>query len=168
MLYYYSNPQLSIISRCGAGIDQDGLKKKIKAIKKAIKINEPNPDDGIDVLAKLGGFEIGGIAGVILGCAANRIPVVIDGFVSGAGALIAYTIEPKSAYYMVPSHCSVEKGHRIVLGHLGLKPLFDFDMRLGEVTGAAIGINITEAAVKILKEMATFSSAGVSEKINNL
>ena len=120
--------------------------------------------DGIDVLAKVGGFEIGGIAGVVLGCAAHRIPVVIDGFISSAGALIAYAIEPKCAHYMIPSHCSVEKGHRIALDHMGLKPLFDFDMRLGEGTGAAIGINITEAAVKILNEMATFSSAGVSEK----
>ncbi|HAJ94693.1 MAG TPA: nicotinate-nucleotide--dimethylbenzimidazole phosphoribosyltransferase, partial [Actinobacteria bacterium] len=148
----------------GTGIDHGGLKNKIKAIKKAIKVNRPDAGDGIDVLAKVGGFEIGGIAGVVLGCAALRIPVVIDGFISSAGALIAYAIEPKCAYYMIPSHCSVEKGHRIALDHLGLKPLFDFDMRLGEGTGAAIGINITEAAVKILNEMATFSSAGVSEK----
>jgi len=148
----------------GTGIDQGGLKKKIEAIKKAIEINSPDPDDGIDILSKVGGFEIGGIAGVVLGCAAHRIPVVIDGFISSAGALIAYAIEPKCAHYMIPSHCSVEKGHRIALDHLGLKPLFDFDMRLGEGTGAAIGINITEAAVKILNEMATFSSAGVSEK----
>lgn len=148
----------------GTGIDQGGLKKKIEAIKKAIEVNSPDPDDGIDVLTKVGGFEIGGIAGVVLGCAAHRIPVVIDGFISSAGALIANAIEPKCAHYMIPSHCSVEKGHRIALDHLRLKPLFDFDMRLGEGTGAAIGINITEAAVKILNEMATFSSAGVSEK----
>ncbi len=148
----------------GTGIDQDGLKKKIEAIKTAIEVNDPDPDDGIDVLSKVGGFEIGGIAGVILACAAHRIPIVIDGFISSAGALIANTIEPKSAYFMIPSHCSVEKGHQIVLDHLGLKPLFDFDMRLGEGTGAAIGINIVEAAVKIMNEMATFSSAGVSEK----
>ena len=152
------------VTGLGTGIDQDGLKKKIEAIKTAIEINKPDPGDGIDILAKVGGFEIGGIAGVILGCAAHRIPVVIDGFISSAGALIAYAIEPKCAYYMIPSHCSVEKGHRVALEHLGLKPLFDFDMRLGEGTGAAIGISITEAAVKILNEMATFSSAGVSEK----
>lgn len=148
----------------GTGIDQAGFKKKIEAIKKAIEVNKPDADDGIDVLSKVGGFEIGGIAGVVLGCAAHRIPVVIDGFASSAGALIANAIEPKCAHYMIPSHCSVEKGHRIALEHLGLKPLFDFDMRLGEGTGAAIGINITEAAIKILNEMATFSSAGVSEK----
>ena len=148
----------------GTGIDKGGLKKKIEAINKAIKVNNPDAGDGIDILSKVGGFEIGGIAGVVLGCAAHRIPVVIDGFISSAGALIAYIIEPECVHYMIPSHCSVEKGHRIALDHLGLKPLFDFDMRLGEGTGAAIGINITEAAVKILNEMATFSSAGVSEK----
>ena len=120
--------------------------------------------DGIDVLSKVGGFEIGGIAGIILGCAANKVPVVIDGFISGAGALIACTIAPHSANYMIASHSSVEKGHKIILDKLSLKPLFDFDMRLGEGTGAALGINIAEASVKILNEMATFSQAGVSEK----
>ena len=152
------------VTGLGTGIDQEGLKKKIEAIKKAVSVNRPDPKNGIDVLSKIGGFEIGGIAGVVLGCAANRIPVVIDGFISSAGALIAHAIEPKCAHYMIPSHCSVEKGHRIALAHLGLTPLFDFDMRLGEGTGAAIGISITEAAVKILNEMATFSSAGVSTK----
>ena len=152
------------VTGLGTGIDQEGLGRKVEAIKKAVSVNKPDPKSGIDVLSKVGGFEIGGIAGVILGCAANKIPVVIDGFISSAGALIAHTIESKSAYYMIPSHCSVEKGHRIALAHLGLKPLFDFDMRLGEGTGAAIGISITEAAVKILNEMATFSSAGVSTK----
>ncbi len=158
------NIKVEEVTGLGTGIDSEGLARKIEAIKKAISVNKPDPEDGINVLSKVGGFEIGGIAGVILGCAAHRIPVVIDGFISSAGALIAYAIEPKCAYYMIPSHCSVEKGHRIALEHLGLKPLFDFDMRLGEGTGAAIGISITEAAVKILNEMATFSSAGVSEK----
>ena len=152
------------VTGLGTGVDSRGLARKIGAIKKAVSVNKPDPENGVDVLSKIGGFEIGGIAGVILGCAANRIPVVIDGFISSAGALLAYTIEPKSAHYMIPSHSSVEKGHRVALAHLGLSPLFDFDMRLGEGTGAAIGINITEAAVKILNEMATFSSAGVSTK----
>jgi len=152
------------VTGLGTGIDSSGLKKKIDIINRAIELNRPDPADGIDVLSKVGGFEIGGIAGVILGCAANRIPVVIDGFISTAGALIAGAIEPRSTAYMIPSHSSVEKGHRVALNHLGLKPLFDFDMRLGEGTGAAIGISIAEAAVKILNEMATFSSAGVSRK----
>jgi len=146
----------------GTGIDQAGLIKKIEAVNRALSLNKPDPRDGIDVLSKVGGFEIGGIAGVILGCAARRIPVVIDGFISAAGALIAGTLEPKATEYMIPSHSSVEKGHQVALKHLGLKPLFDFDMRLGEGTGAAIGMSIAEAAVKILNEMATFSSAGIS------
>jgi len=148
----------------GTGIDDRCLENKINVIKKAISVNKPNAADGIDVLSKVGGFEIGGIAGIILGCASGRTPVVIDGFISGAGALIAAAISPDSTNYMIASHCSSEKGHRIVLDRLGLKPLFDFDMRLGEGTGAAIGISIIEASVKILNEMATFSQAGVSEK----
>jgi len=148
----------------GTGIDDRCLENKINVIKKAISVNKPDAADGIDVLSKVGGFEIGGIAGIILGCASGRTPVVIDGFISGAGALIAAAISPDSTNYMIASHCSSEKGHRIVLDRLGLKPLFDFDMRLGEGTGAAIGINIVEASVKILSEMATFSQAGVSEK----
>jgi nicotinate-nucleotide--dimethylbenzimidazole phosphoribosyltransferase len=152
------------VTGLGTGIDPSDLGMKVEAIEKAVSFNAPDSKDGIDVLSKVGGFEIGGIAGAILGCAANRIPVVVDGFISTAGALIANSIEPKSAAYMIPSHSSVERGHQIALQHLGLKPLFDFDMRLGEGTGAAIGINIAEAAVKILNEMATFSSAGVSDK----
>ena len=148
----------------GTGIDDRCLENKINVIKKAISVNKPDAADGIDVLSKVGGFEIGGIAGIILGCASGRTPVVIDGFISGAGALIAAAISPDSTNYMIASHCSSEKGHRIVLDRLGLKPLFDFDMRLGEGTGAAIGISIIEASVKILNEMATFSQAGVSEK----
>jgi nicotinate-nucleotide--dimethylbenzimidazole phosphoribosyltransferase len=148
----------------GTGIDETGLEKKVQIIRKAIKLNKPDPSDGIDVLSKVGGFEIGGIAGIILGCASRKIPVVIDGFISGAGALIAEALAPASKNYMIASHCSVEKGHRIVLEKLGISPLFNFDMRLGEGTGAAIGIGIAEAAVKILNEMATFDQAGVSQK----
>jgi len=152
------------VTGCGTGIDDRCLENKINVIKKAISVNKPDAADGIDVLSKVGGFEIGGIAGIVLGCAANKTPVVIDGFISGAGALIAAAISPDSTNYMIASHCSAEKGHRIVLDRLGLKPLFYFDMRLGEGTGAAIGINIAEASVKILNEMATFNQAGVSEK----
>lgn len=148
----------------GTGISDVCLGNKVDVIEKAISVNKPDAGDGIDVLSKVGGFEIGGITGIILGCAANRIPVVIDGFISGAGALIASVIAPYSTNYMIASHCSSEKGHRIVLNRLGLKPLFDFDMRLGEGTGAAIGISIIEASVKILNEMATFIQARVSGK----
>ncbi len=149
----------------GTGIDDGAFAHKAEVIKKAIKINRPNSKDAIDVLSKVGGFEIGGLAGIILGASAKRIPVVIDGFISGAAALIAYRLEPKVKDYIIAAHCSVEKGHKIILDYIGLKPLLDLDLRLGEGTGAALGISITEASVKILTEMSTFQDAGVSEKV---
>jgi nicotinate-nucleotide--dimethylbenzimidazole phosphoribosyltransferase len=150
----------------GTGIDDEALENKIRVIEQAIKINAPDPKDAIDVLSKVGGFEIGGLAGVILAAAAKRIPVVIDGFISGAAALIAFGLSSKTKDYMIASHCSQEKGHRYILDYLGLKPILDLNLRLGEGTGAALGINIVEAAVKILTEMATFKTAKVSEKIS--
>lgn len=149
----------------GTGIDDQTYIRKINVIKDAIKKNKPDKNDPVDVLSKVGGFEIGGICGVILGCAKNRIPVVIDGFISSAGALIAYKIEKKVKDYIIPSHISVEKGHRIILKHMGLEGLFDLNMRLGEGTGACIGIFLCECGVKILNEMATFEKAGVSKKL---
>lgn len=157
-----SDPRM--VTGRGTGVDGDGLEKKLTVIKKAIEVNNPDRGDGLDVLAKVGGFEIGGIAGLILGAALARIPVVIDGFISGAGALIAQCMAPQCTDYILPSHSSVEIGHAIMLEKLDLEPMFDFDMRLGEGTGAALGIGIAEAAVKILNEMATFDSAGVSKK----
>ena len=149
----------------GTGIDDEGLFKKIVVIKKAISINNPNPKDALDVLTKVGGFEIGGLAGIILAAASKRVPIVIDGFISGAAALLAYQLEPKVKDYMIASHCSVEKGHRLILEYIGLKPLLDLDMRLGEGTGAALGMSIVEASIKILTQMATFQNAAVSERI---
>lgn len=149
----------------GTGIDVAGLENKVKVIEKSLKLHKPDPKDPIDVLSKVGGFEIGGLAGVILAGASLKIPVVIDGFISGASALIAFGIEPKVRDYIIASHCSVEIGHRITLDYLGIKPLFNFNMRLGEGTGSALAMTIVEAGVKILNEMATFSGAGVSEKI---
>jgi nicotinate-nucleotide--dimethylbenzimidazole phosphoribosyltransferase len=148
----------------GTGIDDKTLSHKIEVIEKAISVNQPDANDAIDILSKVGGFEIGGLVGIILAAASRRIPVVIDGFISGAAALIAYRLKPKVKYYMIAAHCSVEKGHRIILDYMGLKPLLDLDLRLGEGTGAALGISIVEAGVKILTQMATFQSAGVSEK----
>lgn len=156
---------VSEVTGRGTGIDEKGLKKKIQIIEQAIKINKPDPEGAIDVLSKVGGFEIAGLSGIMLASAARKVPVVIDGFISGAAALGAFHIAPKAKDYMIASHCSVEKGHRIILEHIGLRPLFDFDMRLGEGTGAALGIYIAEAAIKILTEMATFKEASVSEKI---
>lgn len=151
----------------GTGLDDAGLLKKIAVIKKALKINAPQPTDGLDVLAKVGGFEIGGLTGVILAAAARKVPVVIDGFISTAAALIAYTLKPDVKEYMIAAHCSQEKGHRLMLAHIGLRPLLDLDMRLGEGTGAALGMSIIEASIKILTEMATFQGAGVSERIED-
>jgi nicotinate-nucleotide--dimethylbenzimidazole phosphoribosyltransferase len=148
----------------GTGIDDRIYQNKIKVIKKAIEFHKPNPDDAIDILSKIGGYEIAGIAGVILGGARYRIPVVIDGFISGAGALIAYKLNPKIKDYLIASHLSKERGHRIMLEYLGLNPVLNLDMRLGEGTGSCLAISIIEASCKILLEMATFSEAGVSEK----
>ena len=151
----------------GAGVDDKGLKNKIEIIKKAIKVNQPNPEDAIDVLSKVGGFEIGGLVGIILAAASRKVPVVIDGFISGVAALLAYKLEPKVKPYMIASHCSVEIGHKVILDHIGLKPILNLDLRLGEGTGAALGISLADAAVKILTQMATFKSANVSEKKND-
>lgn len=148
----------------GTGIDDNRLKNKIRVIKQALNKNNPDPGDPVDVLSKVGGFEIGGLAGVIIAAADRRIPVVIDGFISGAAALIAAHLEPKTKGYMIASHCSVEIGHKAILDHLGIKPILDLNLRLGEGTGACLGISIIEAAVKILTQMATFESAGVSNK----
>lgn len=151
----------------GTGISDEGLKKKIEVIKKGIAFNKPDPTDPIDVLAKIGGAEIGGIAGLVLGAAERRIPVVIDGFISTAGALIAYSIEPKVRDYMFAAHNSVERGHKIMLDKMGLRPILDLDLRLGEGTGATLAMLIIEAGLKIYREMATFDEAGVSNEIKD-
>lgn len=147
----------------GTGIDDDQLRHKISVIEKAIEINRPDAGDAVDVLAKVGGFEIGGIAGLILGAAPLKKPVLVDGFISTASALIANTLSPLAGEYMIAAHNSVEKGHRIALEKLGKKPLLDLDMRLGEGTGAALAMNVVEAAVRVLTEVATFEEASVSK-----
>jgi nicotinate-nucleotide--dimethylbenzimidazole phosphoribosyltransferase len=149
----------------GTGIDDIRLVHKVAVIEQALAVNRPNPDDALDVLSKVGGFEIGAIAGVILGAAAQRVPVVIDGFISTAGALIADGLAPLARDTMIAAHDSVEIGHKAMLDHLGLVPCLDFDLRLGEGTGAALVLSVVEAACKILDEMATFESAGVSGSV---
>ncbi|MBM4348498.1 MAG: nicotinate-nucleotide--dimethylbenzimidazole phosphoribosyltransferase [Deltaproteobacteria bacterium] len=149
----------------GTGLDDEGWKRKVEVIQKTLDLNRPDPKDPIDVLSKVGGFEIGGIAGVILAGARYKIPVVIDGFISGAAALIATSLAPQVKPYLIAAHQSMEQGHRIILEHLGLKPLLNLDLRLGEGTGAALGIFLAETSVKLLGEMATFGEANVSEKI---
>ncbi|MDD5127483.1 MAG: nicotinate-nucleotide--dimethylbenzimidazole phosphoribosyltransferase [Dehalococcoidales bacterium] len=148
----------------GTGLSDAQLEHKIAVIQKAIECNHPDPTQPLDVLAKVGGFEIGGLAGVMLGAAALHIPVVIDGFISGAAALIAASLAPVLKDYLIAAHLSAEPGHRIMLEYLGLEPLLRLEMRLGEGTGAALGIFLAEVAARTLSEMATFTEAQVSEK----
>ena len=146
----------------GTGIDDAHFEAKVRAIEDAIAINRPDGSDGIDVVAKVGGFEIAFLAGVAIGGAAAGAIVVLDGYPTTAAALIAASIAPPCVAYMLASHLSAEPGHRIALGHLGLRPLLELDLRLGEGTGAALALPLLEAALRIPREMATFDSAGVS------
>jgi nicotinate-nucleotide--dimethylbenzimidazole phosphoribosyltransferase len=147
----------------GTGIDDGRLQRKISAIQQALAVNRPDSTDPLDVLSKVGGFEIAGLAGVMLGAAAQRIPVVLDGFITGAAALVAVGLCPVAADYLIASHRSVEPGHAFVLDRLGLRPLFDLQMRLGEGTGAVLAMNLVEASIRLLREMATFEGAGVTD-----
>lgn len=146
----------------GTGLDDAGLAHKVAVVEKALAVNRPDPTDALDVLAKVGGYEIGGMAGAMLATAAHRRPVVVDGFISTAAAMIAVGLAPQLRPYLIASHRSQERGHGVMLEWLGLQPLLDLDLRLGEGTGAALGIFLAEAACKILGEMATFEEAGVS------
>jgi nicotinate-nucleotide--dimethylbenzimidazole phosphoribosyltransferase len=146
----------------GTGITQEALIGKVAIIEKAIAVNQPDRLDPVDVLAKVGGLDIAGMTGVFLGGAAHRIPVVMDGFISAAAALAAVRLCHECVDYILPSHVSIEVGHQVVLEELGLVPLFDLQMRLGEGTGAALSMSIIEASARILSEMATFESAGVA------
>jgi len=156
-------PPESIVGR-GTGVDEAGLGRKRAAVQRALHVNQPDPGDGLDVLAKVGGFEIGGLAGAMLAAAAHSRPVVVDGFISTAAAMIAVSLCPQARSYLIASHTSQELGHRRMLEWLALEPLLDLGLRLGEGTGAVLAMSIIEAACKILDEMATFDEAGVSEK----
>ena len=148
----------------GTGVGDETLKHKIAVIERALLVNQVNRGDPLDVLAKVGGFEIAGLVGVALGAAARRIPVVVDGFISGAAALVAAALDPGIKPYLIASHQSVEIGHRAIWNHLELVPLFDLGLRLGEGSGAVLAFHMVEAAARILDEMATFGEAGVSDK----
>jgi len=149
----------------GTGIDDKALGHKAKIIAKALEFHKPASRDGMDILTKVGGFEIAGIAGAALAAASKRVAVVLDGLISTAGGLIAYLIEPKVKGYLIAGHRSVEKSQTAALDYMGIEPVVDLNMRLGEGTGAAITINLVEAACKIMREMASFDDAGVSKKI---
>ena len=148
----------------GTGVDDAGLARKRDAVARAVAVNEPAADDGLDILAKVGGFEIGGIAGCVIAGAYHRRPVVIDGFISTAGALIANALCPAVTDYLFAGHCSEESGHRFMLDYLKLDPILDLGMRLGEGTGAALAMSIVDGAVRIFKEVLTFEEAGVAGK----
>ena len=148
----------------GTGVDDEGLERKRNAVSRAIELNQPVADDGLDVLAKVGGFEIGGIAGVVLAGAFHNRPVVIDGFISTAGALIANALCPSVTDYIFAGHCSEESGHRFMLDYLKLDPILDLGMRLGEGTGGALAMSVIQGAVRVFKEVMTFEEAGVADK----
>lgn len=152
------------VTGAGTGLDGAALRHKLSVIDQSIRVNQPDATDPMDVLAKVGGFEIAGMVGLTLGAAARRIPVVIDGLISTAAAAIAVAIEPRVREFLFASHRSCEPGHDSLLEFIGIDPLLNFDMRLGEGTGAALAMPVIEASARILKEMATFSSAGVSER----
>lgn len=156
-------PVEEIVGR-GTGVDDEGLRRKVSAVERALRVNQPDPNDGLDLLAKVGGFEIGGLAGAILGAAANHKPVVIDGFISTAAAILAVKLAPQVRDYLIAAHTSQELGHCLMTEWLGLTPLLNMKMRLGEGTGAVLAMLLVEASCRILDEMATFSEAGVSDK----
>jgi len=147
----------------GTGVDDDRLRRKVWAVGRALAVNRPNAADPLDVSAKVGGFEIAGLAGVILGAAARKVPVVLDGFITGAAALVAVGLCPAAREYLIASHRSTEPGHAFILRHLDLRPLLDLDMRLGEGTGAVLALNLADASLRLLREMATFEAAGVTD-----
>ncbi|WP_334076998.1 nicotinate-nucleotide--dimethylbenzimidazole phosphoribosyltransferase [Paenibacillus sanfengchensis] len=146
----------------GTGISEERWLHKVRVVERALECNHPDSADPVGTLAKLGGLEIAGLTGVILGAAANRCPVVIDGFISSAAALAAQRIAPESAGYMIASHVSQEQGHAQLLNILGLEPMLQLDMRLGEGTGGVLALHLLDAACRIMSEMATFESAGIS------
>lgn len=153
---------VEVMTGYGTGISQEAFEQKCAIIKAGLTANNPDPADGIDVLSKVGGFEIGGIAGLILAGACYKKPVVIDGFISGAGALIAHALCPTAAQYCFAGHSSVEQGHIHMLAHLGLEPLLNLGLRLGEGTGAALAMHLIEASCRVFTDVLTFGQAGVS------
>lgn len=148
----------------GTGLDDEGVLHKAEVVRRALAVNAPDADDALDVLAKVGGYEIAGLAGVVIGAAAAGVPVVSDGFIVGAATLAALRLAPAAAPYVFASHRSVEPGHTILLEALGLEPVLELDMRLGEGTGAALALSLMDAACAMMSGMATFAEAGVTDR----
>ncbi len=158
-----SGKPVAALTGRGTGINDEGLTRKISVVERALAVNQPDPKDPLDVLSKVGGFEIAGLAGAVLGAAAAGAPVVCDGFIATAGALIACKMAPAAKDYLFVSHRSQEIGHGTMVEMLELRPILDLDMRLGEGTGSALAMNILEASAKVLKEIKTFQEAGVTD-----
>ncbi len=154
-------PPAAVTGR-GTGVEGEALRRKVAVVERMLAVNAPEPGDALDVLAKVGGFEIGGLAGLILGAAAARVPVVLDGFIAGAAAILAAGLCPATRPYLIAGHRSAEPGHAVILDHLGLDPLLDLGLRLGEGTGAALALGIVDGASRTLAGMATFGEAGVA------
>ncbi len=148
----------------GTGIDEETWRRKVAVIERALRVNRPDPNDPLDVLAKVGGLEIAGLVGVVLAAAARRIPVVVDGFIATAAVLVAAGLSPAAQPYLLAAHRSLEAGHQAALGHLELEPLLTLDLRLGEGTGAALALSLVDAALALLDQMATFDEAGISDR----
>jgi nicotinate-nucleotide--dimethylbenzimidazole phosphoribosyltransferase len=146
----------------GTGLDEAAVRHKVGVVEAALDRHRPDPVDPLAVLAAVGGLEVAALVGAILAGAEGNVPVVLDGFITGAAALVAASIAPAVTARMIASHRSAEPGHRIVLEHLGLEPLLDLELRLGEGSGAALVLPLIRAATAILAEMATFDGAGVS------
>lgn len=159
----FSGLPVSQLTGRGTGLDDEGLKKKIAVIEKGLSVNQPDSTDPVGVLSKVGGFEIGGLAGLVIGAAAHGIPVVCDGFISTAGALIACELAPSARKYLFASHNSVEAGHRFMLKHLELEPMLDLKFRLGEGTGAALAMELMDVATRILIEIRTFEEVAIQD-----
>jgi nicotinate-nucleotide--dimethylbenzimidazole phosphoribosyltransferase len=163
----FSGIAVNMLTGRGTGIGDAALANKIRVIEQALALHRPDPKDALDVLAKVGGFEIGGLAGLVIGAAAAGIPVVCDGLIATAGALIACELAPAARAYLFASHRSVEVGHGFMHAHLGVEPLLDLKFRLGEGTGAAVAMELLDAATRILCDIKTFEEVAIVDAQKN-
>ena len=155
------NRSVEEVTGVGAGLTDEGLQRKIEVIKKAIKLNNPDPENALEVMAALGGFDIAGMCGIYLGGALYRIPILIDGIISAIAALAAMRLCPASQAYMIASHESAEPAARLILGELGIKPLIKAEMRLGEGTGAVAALPLLDMAIAVYRSLMTFEDIGM-------
>lgn len=159
----FTGADVNLVVGRGTGLDDDGVAHKAHVVRTALSVNDTANLDALGVLAAVGGLEIAALAGVVIGAAEEGVAVVSDGFISGAATLAALALCPVAREYVFPSHLSIEPGHKVLLDFLGLAPVFDLDMRLGEGTGAALAMSVIDAACSMMSGMATFAEAGVAE-----